>query len=226
MPVLTPRVDIANVRLRFANGCIANLTASRISRDRVRKIRFFQREPTCRSTTRRRKSRCGGWCRSRAGMPEIEGGKLDGAREEPLKRELEDFVAAVRDGRAPVVTGEQGRAALALAERIVELMRHVNINLAIAERARAGEALTVAEIDELGASDICRSACSPTKCAGARVGDIGHVTCACSSSRRGCRCTRCQMPAAPKCEFTPLPATLDETEGADRGRACSPGRSC
>ena len=42
MPVLTPRVDIANVRLRFANGCIANLTASRISRDRVRKIRFFQ----------------------------------------------------------------------------------------------------------------------------------------------------------------------------------------
>ena len=42
MPVLTGRVDIANARLRFANGCIANLTASRISRDRVRKIRFFQ----------------------------------------------------------------------------------------------------------------------------------------------------------------------------------------
>ena len=42
VPVLTPRVDIANARLRFANGCIANLTASRISRDRVRKIRFFQ----------------------------------------------------------------------------------------------------------------------------------------------------------------------------------------
>ena len=42
VPVLTPRIDIANVRLRFAGGCIANLTASRISRDRVRKIRFFQ----------------------------------------------------------------------------------------------------------------------------------------------------------------------------------------
>ena len=42
VPVLTGRVDIANARLRFANGCIANLTASRISRDRVRKIRFFQ----------------------------------------------------------------------------------------------------------------------------------------------------------------------------------------
>ena len=44
VPVLTGRVDIANARLRFANGCIANLTASRISRDRVRKIRFFQPE--------------------------------------------------------------------------------------------------------------------------------------------------------------------------------------
>ena len=43
VPVLTPRVDIANARLKFANGCIANLTASRISRDQVRKIRFFQR---------------------------------------------------------------------------------------------------------------------------------------------------------------------------------------
>ena len=42
VPVLTPRIDIANVRLRFAGGCIANLTASRISRDRIRKIRFFQ----------------------------------------------------------------------------------------------------------------------------------------------------------------------------------------
>ena len=42
VPVLTPKFDIANARLRFASGCIANLTASRISRDRVRKIRFFQ----------------------------------------------------------------------------------------------------------------------------------------------------------------------------------------
>ena len=44
VPVLTPRIDIANVRLRFSGGCIVNLTASRISRDRVRKIRFFQRD--------------------------------------------------------------------------------------------------------------------------------------------------------------------------------------
>jgi predicted dehydrogenase len=55
-------------------------------------------------------------------MPDIEGGKLDVQREEPLKRELEDFVAAIADRRPPTVTGDQGRAALALAERVVERM--------------------------------------------------------------------------------------------------------
>lgn len=55
-------------------------------------------------------------------MPAIEGGKMEVAHEEPLKRELEDFVDAIRERRAPGVTGEEGRAALALAERIVEHM--------------------------------------------------------------------------------------------------------
>ena len=55
-------------------------------------------------------------------MPVIQGGKIAVPREEPLKRELEDFVDAIRDGRPPLVTGEQGRAALALAERVVERM--------------------------------------------------------------------------------------------------------
>jgi predicted dehydrogenase len=55
-------------------------------------------------------------------MPAIEGGKMHVNREEPLKRELEDFVGAIREGRPPVVTGAQGRAALALAERVVERM--------------------------------------------------------------------------------------------------------
>jgi predicted dehydrogenase len=56
-------------------------------------------------------------------LPKIDGGKLTVPGDEPLKRELEDFVAAVRDQRAATVPGEQGRAALALAVRIVELMR-------------------------------------------------------------------------------------------------------
>jgi predicted dehydrogenase len=122
VPVLTPRVDIANVRLRFANGCIANLTASRISRDRVRKIRFFQKDAYVSIDYAAQEAEVWRLVRGAEQLLRIEGGKLEIAREEPLKRELDDFVAAVREGRPPVVTGEQGRAALALAEQVVERM--------------------------------------------------------------------------------------------------------
>ena len=122
VPVLTPRIDIANVRLRFANGCIANLTASRISRDRVRKIRFFQRDAYVSVDYAAQEVEMYRLVPQSGRMPSIEGGKLAIPREEPLKRELEDFVDAIRSGRPPLVTGEQGRAALALAERVVERM--------------------------------------------------------------------------------------------------------
>ena len=122
VPVLTPRVDIANVRLRFDNGCIANLTASRISRDRVRKIRFFQRDAYVSVDYAAQEVEIYRLVGRAGQMPAIEGGKMDIPREEPLKRELEDFVGAIREGRPPLVTGAQGRAALALAERVVERM--------------------------------------------------------------------------------------------------------
>jgi predicted dehydrogenase len=122
VPVLTPRIDIANVRLRFANGCIANLTASRISRDRVRKIRFFQRDAYVSVDYAAQEAELYRLVPQDGRMPSIEGGKVAIPREEPLKRELEDFVDAIRNGRPPLVTGEQGRAALALAERVVERM--------------------------------------------------------------------------------------------------------
>jgi predicted dehydrogenase len=123
VPVLTPKVDIANARVRFANGCIANLTASRISRDQVRKIRFFQRERYVSIDSAAREVEMYQLTPQPGGLPKIDGGKLKVAGDEPLKSELEDFVAAVRDKRAPQVPGDQGRAALALAIRIVELMR-------------------------------------------------------------------------------------------------------
>jgi predicted dehydrogenase len=122
VPVLTPRVDIANVRLRFDNGCIANLTASRISRDRVRKIRFFQQDAYVSVDYAAQEVEVYRLVARAGQMPAIEGGKVELPREEPLKRELEDFVRAIRDGRPPLVTGAQGRAALALAERVVERM--------------------------------------------------------------------------------------------------------
>ena len=123
VPVLTPKVDIANARIRFANGCIANLTASRISKDQVRKIRFFQRERYVSIDTASGEVEMFQLVPQAEGLPKIGGGKQAVSGEEPLKSELEDFVAAVRGQRPPAVPGEQGRAALALAVRIVELMR-------------------------------------------------------------------------------------------------------
>jgi predicted dehydrogenase len=122
VPVVTDRVDIANARLRFDNGCIANLTASRISRDRVRKIRFFQRSAYLSIDYTAQKVEVWRLVAGNGPKPSIEGGELNVVSEEPLKRELADFVGAVSSGRAPQVPGREGRRALALAEQIVARM--------------------------------------------------------------------------------------------------------
>jgi predicted dehydrogenase len=119
--VLTPRTDIANARLRFASGCIANLTASRISRERVRKARFFQHDSYVSIDYAAQEVEVYRLSPS-DGRPVIQGGRLEITQEEPLKRELEDFVDAVRTGRSPAVTGRDGRDALALATRIAQQM--------------------------------------------------------------------------------------------------------
>jgi predicted dehydrogenase len=122
VPVLTGRVDIANARLRFANGAIANLTASRISRDRVRKIRFFQPAAYLSIDYAAQKIEMYSLVKGEGPMPSIHGGDVPVQNEEPLKRELADFVDAVRNKRAPMVDGAQGRRALELATRIVAAM--------------------------------------------------------------------------------------------------------
>ncbi len=122
VPVLTGRVDIANARLRFENGCIANLTASRISRDRVRKIRVFQADAYLSIDCAAQEAEMYRLVPGDGGRPAIEGGRLEVAREEPLARELSDFLGAVRERREPLVGGRDGRRALALAERIVRRM--------------------------------------------------------------------------------------------------------
>jgi predicted dehydrogenase len=122
VPVLTGRVDIANARLRFANGCIANLTASRISRDRVRRIRFFQHSAYLSIDYTAQKIEVWRLVKKDGAMPSIQGGAVEVVQEEPLKRELVDFIDAVRTGRAPAVSGQDGRRALELATRIVEKM--------------------------------------------------------------------------------------------------------
>jgi predicted dehydrogenase len=125
VPVLTDKFDIANVRLRFSTGCIANVTASRISKDRVRKIRFFQPDAYVSIDYAEQEVEGYRLVRRPGERPQIQGGKLPVTREEPLKRELVDFVHAVRDKRRPLVTGEDGRRALALAQAIADKMETV-----------------------------------------------------------------------------------------------------
>lgn len=122
IPVLSNKIDIANVRLRFASGCVANLTASRISRDRVRKIRLFQPDTYVSIDYGLQELEVWRLVRSPHQRPSIEGGKIDVKQDEPLKRELEDFVRAVRSGTAPEVTGQDGKRAVSLAEEITARM--------------------------------------------------------------------------------------------------------
>ena len=128
VPVLTGRVDIANARLRFANGCIANLTASRISRDRVRKIRFFQ--PAAYVSIDYAAQKLEVWRLVKGERPDAGDRRRRGRRspnEEPLKRELADFVDAV-DSRRAAARRRASRAAArsALAQRITDKMADRN----------------------------------------------------------------------------------------------------
>ena len=122
VPVLTDRFDIANARLHFASGCVANITASRISRDRTRKIRFFQRDAYISIDTGSKEAEVYRLVRFADRRPAIEGGKIPVPDGEPLRNELQDFVDAVRFGRAPGVGGADGRRAVALAAEITERM--------------------------------------------------------------------------------------------------------
>jgi len=123
--VLTPRYDIANARLRFESGCIANVTASRISRERVRKIRFFQPDSYLSIDYAAQEIESWRLVRRDGARPAIEGGPIAVERDEPLRREIADFVRAARDRTKPLVDGEAGRRALGLATRIAEKMESV-----------------------------------------------------------------------------------------------------
>ena len=120
VPVLTPSVDIANARLKFASGCIANVTASRISKDPVRKVRFFQPDMYVSVDYGAQELEVWRLLPRPGDRPAIEGGPVPVEYDEPLRRELADFVDAIRAGRPPLVTGAEGRSALALATRVAD----------------------------------------------------------------------------------------------------------
>jgi predicted dehydrogenase len=122
LPVLTGKVDIASVRIEFDSGCIANLTASRISTERVRKLRFFQPAQYVSLDYSRRDVFSLTVKPTAGGMPEVVPYRPEVPQEEPLRAELASFVRAVRQRSSPEVTLEDGRAALALAIEIQQQM--------------------------------------------------------------------------------------------------------
>src|SRR5580704_7706127 len=122
IPVLTDKVDIAHARLEFAGGAVANVTASRVSTERVRKMRFFQQhEYISLDYARRDALRVG--VKRPGPQPEFGFEKLPAVAVEPLRAELEAFVDAVRTRREPRTSGRAGRAALELAARVMASIR-------------------------------------------------------------------------------------------------------
>ena len=118
IPVLTDKVDIAHARLEFAGGAVANVTASRVSTERVRKMRFFQQhEYISLDYARRDALRVG--VKKAGPQPEFGFEKLAAPATEPLRAELDAFVEAVRTRREPRTNGQAGRAALELASRVM-----------------------------------------------------------------------------------------------------------
>ena len=118
IPVLTDKVDIAHARLEFAGGAVANVTASRVSTERVRKMRFFQQHEYI-SLDYGRRDALRIAVKKPGPQPEFGFEKLKAPAIEPLCAELEAFTQAVRTRKQPPTNGEAGRAALALAGRVM-----------------------------------------------------------------------------------------------------------
>jgi predicted dehydrogenase len=127
LPILSGKADIANVRIEFESGCIANFTASRVSTERVRKLRFFQPRQYISLDYGRQEVLVFTVGSDGAGAPSVNPQigvtKPPVASEEPLHAELRSFLRAVRERSTPVVPLEDGRSALALALDIVAAIR-------------------------------------------------------------------------------------------------------
>lgn len=120
VPVLSPAIDIANARIQFRSGCVANLTASRVSLTRMRRLRVFQPDGYVSIDFQARQGMVGRRLVSQARKPSVEFEEVKGGDEEPLKLQLEAFLNAIRTGRRPVVSGEDGVAALELAHHVLQ----------------------------------------------------------------------------------------------------------
>jgi predicted dehydrogenase len=143
LPILSGKVDIANVRLEFESGCVANFTASRVSTERVRKLRFFQPHQYVSVDYGRQEvlvftvGADGAAAGAPTINPQIKVAKPPVTSEEPLHAELRSFLHAVRQRSAPVVPLEDGRRALALALDIVGEIREHGKKVGLARITKA-----------------------------------------------------------------------------------------
>ncbi len=153
LPILSQKVDIANVRMEFESGCVANFTASRVSTERVRKLRFFQprqyvsldysRQDVLVLTVDDLSPDLTGMDPFNPAsvvadaLPGITPFKPAVERQEPLRAELESFLRAVRDRSTPEVTLEDGRRVLALAVQVVDAIAEHSRRVHLAELTRA-----------------------------------------------------------------------------------------
>jgi predicted dehydrogenase len=118
--VLSPSIDIAHARIQFRSGAVANLTSSRVSTNKMRRLRIFQRDNYLSIDFQTRQ---GMICRrsAEAGKrPTVEVEQFQGGDEEPLKLQLASFLHAVGTGARPVVSGEDGAAAVAVAHQVLQ----------------------------------------------------------------------------------------------------------
>ncbi len=119
---LTDKIDIANARVKFKHGCVANITASRISADKVRKLRIFQPESYMSIDYSKQEVQYYYLVRSEKKAPQIKRELLNIEKDEPLKNEILSFLSSIKGERTPEVTGEDGKKALELAFIILRNM--------------------------------------------------------------------------------------------------------
>jgi predicted dehydrogenase len=151
LPILSGKVDIANVRMEFESGCVANFTASRVSTEKVRKLRFFQPQEYVSIDYSRQDvfalkvdsaavaaAMMTGAVATESLATLIKPRKPEVKQGEPLKAELASFLDAVRERKAPVVTLEDGRRALAVALDVLSAIREHNRRVHVGEEQVLG----------------------------------------------------------------------------------------
>ena len=132
IPILTDKVDAANARLEFASGAVANITASRVGTEKIRKMRFFQPRDYVAVDYVTNHASISSLAPSSGGpWPGVRTQVLEAQNVEPLRAEIESYLTAAANRSRPIVSGEDGKRALALALRALEQIHHHTVKTGV-----------------------------------------------------------------------------------------------